>query len=174
MAIELTEIEKESLKNCKKFLVKNDLLGMYRYLNKRFSADDINIGNITAFLLENNIDIWRYIDIVPPYAFNNCDVLTKIEIPEGITRIGKGAFSYSNVVSVEIPNTVTNIESFAFMGCENMRSLFIPESVIDIGKDCFMGDKRIRLMTPRRKKNRLRLPSSEIEWYKKRLVFLGE
>lgn len=174
MAIELNEIEKEALKNCKKFLVKNDLIGTYRYLDRNYSANEINVGNMTAFLLENNIDIWRYLDIVPPFAFSYCDVLDKVEIPEGITQIGKGAFAYSKIQSVEIPDTVTNIGTSAFVGCDNLRSFHIPESVVDIGSDCFRDDDNIRLTTPRRKKNRLRLPTSEIEWYKKHLVFIDE
>ena len=33
---------------------------------------------------------------IPPYAFNNCSMLTSITIPESVTSVGKKAFCYTN------------------------------------------------------------------------------
>lgn len=48
------------------------------------------------------------------YAFRECG-LTTIDLGEGVTSIGEGAFYYSNLKSVTIPANVKNIEIYAFM-----------------------------------------------------------
>ncbi len=57
-----------------------------------------------------------------------------IIIKNGITGIGKSAFSYcGNLTSVEIPDTVTKIDDYAFSGCEKLESFTIPVGVSEIG-----------------------------------------
>ena len=55
-------------------------------------------------------------------AFSYCDNLMNITIP-GVTNIGRMAFSYcNNLTSVDMPS-VTDIESSAFSGCQNITSV---------------------------------------------------
>ena len=44
-----------------------------------------------------------------------------------------------NIVSVDIPNTVTSIEENAFQGCALLASIIIPDSVNSIGSNAFYG-----------------------------------
>lgn len=69
-----------------------------------------------------------------------------VRIPDGITRIGSGAFwNNLNLESVIIPESVTCICGDAFVYCENLKSVNIPESVDQMGDDPFAGCKDISI-----------------------------
>ena len=71
-------------------------------------------------------------------AFNNCNMLTNITLPEGIISIEEDAFSGCiNLTSITIPNSVTNIDEFAFRGCIGLTNVKIPKSVTNIGVGAF-------------------------------------
>lgn len=66
--------------------------------------------------------------------------VTKVSIPEGVTKIGQDAFyTYTKLKSISIPATVTSIGSAAFVECVGLTSVTIPESVTEIEHDMF-GD----------------------------------
>ena len=69
-------------------------------------------------------------------AFEDCDGLTSIVIPEGLKSIGANAFSGTSLASVVIPNSVTSIGERAFAG-SSIRSVVIPDSVMSIGERAF-------------------------------------
>ena len=66
--------------------------------------------------------------------------LTSITIPDGVTRIGSGAFyDCVNLKIINIPDSVTTIEGMAFFGCQNLESIIIPDGVTSIGNNTFTG-----------------------------------
>jgi hypothetical protein len=72
-------------------------------------------------------------------AFAGC-LMTSVEIPNGLTRIGRQAFTFCNALtSVTIPNSVTSIENWAFSDCSSLTSVTIPNSVTSIGGGAFDG-----------------------------------
>ena len=71
-------------------------------------------------------------------AFSDCSILTSVTIPDSVTSIGGSAFkSCSSLTSITIPDSVTSIGNSAFESCSNLTSLTIPDSVTSIGQDAF-------------------------------------
>lgn len=76
-------------------------------------------------------------------AFINREKLTEVVLPEGITEIPDGAFSYCwNLEKIEIPESVVSYGETAFMGCA-FAEFTIPNSVTFIGEECFSQCKNL-------------------------------
>lgn len=58
-------------------------------------------------------------------------------VPDGVKRIGSGAFAGAMVFSVKIPDSVTQIDTGAFMLCMALYRITIPASVESIGDAAF-------------------------------------
>ena len=68
-------------------------------------------------------------------AFDDCDRLTSVTIPNSVTWIGDHAFAYCDgLTSVTIGNSVTSIGDYAFWSCSGLTSVTIPNSVTSIGE----------------------------------------
>ncbi len=66
--------------------------------------------------------------------------LTSIQIPEGITVIGKNALqNRSKLTKVVLPESLRSIENNAFYGCTGLTGVIIPENVTSIGANAFYG-----------------------------------
>lgn len=103
-----------------------------------------------------------------PSAFLGCNNLTHLDLPEGIQYLGDNCFSYSGLVEVVIPDSVTTmghsicescknlenvvignhisqIEYCAFQNCSKLKKLSIPIGIKDISFGAFDGTD-IRVM----------------------------
>ena len=69
----------------------------------------------------NNYQIYKY-------AFYNNSLLTRIEIPNGVTSIGSYAFyGCTSLTSIEIAYSVTSIGQSAFENCTGLESVYITD-----------------------------------------------
>ncbi len=79
-------------------------------------------------------------DCLGQYAFSDCEGLTSLIIPSGVTSIGQYAFSdCKGLTSLVIPSGVTSIGQYAFSDCKGLTSLIIPSGVTWIGRSAFSG-----------------------------------
>ena len=96
---------------------------------RKCGLDKVSV--ITADMLEGYTSIGAS-------AFNGCNGLTSITIPNSVTSIGKYAFyCCTGLESIEIPNSVTTIGNSAFYCCRGLTSVTIPNSVTYIGSRAF-------------------------------------
>jgi hypothetical protein len=70
------------------------------------------------------------------YALTSFTALTSVTIPNGVERIGDGAFMDVPLVNVSIPNTVKELAFNSFRRT-NLTSVVIPASVEKIGRQAF-------------------------------------
>ena len=80
-------------------------------------------------------------------AFYNCTNLTSIELPQTVTIIESYAFAGTGLTSIEIPNSVTSIGGFAFHNCKGLTSIEIPNSVTSIGSSAFYNCRGLASVT---------------------------
>ena len=60
-----------------------------------------------------------------------------IEIREGTTLMGVGAFEMSNITSLKLPSTLKSISKLGFYWCKNLNNVVIPGTVKEIGDNAF-------------------------------------
>ena len=81
-------------------------------------------------------------------AFAGCTNLVSVTIPASVTEIGFFAFEgCSNLTSVTVPNSVVKIGSSAFAGCTSLAAVTIPEGVTHIGSSAFEGCTHLTSVT---------------------------
>ena len=73
-------------------------------------------------------------------TFLECSNIVSVEIPNTVTTIGGNAFNNCyRMTSIVIPNSVTTIGTYAFSDCDSLASITIPNSVTSIGNYVFNG-----------------------------------
>lgn len=77
---------------------------------------------------------------------NYYDDETEVIIPDSIDKIGEYVFRNKKIVSVKIPESITEIQTGAFSGCEFLEEIEIPNSVRRIGEDAFRNCKKLKFI----------------------------
>ena len=91
-----------------------------------------------AYTKEDNIDLSNIIRI-EDYAFINSNVKSVI-IPDTTTNLGMFAFSSSfNLSNVIIGKKLNSISAYAFNNCLNLQDIIIPNNIISIDNNAFEG-----------------------------------
>ena len=127
-----TEVTKEDLENAVE-----DEFGV------KYSKDWKRLLKAPAEL-KGEYSIRKGVKVIGDGVFAECNLLTKINIPDSVTNIGDNAFSgCDSLISIKIPNSVTNIGNDVFGGCRSLTSINIPNSVTNIGDEAFSGCKSL-------------------------------
>lgn len=101
-------------------------------------------GNYSSIKeLEGSIVLPNDIKEIGTRSFYYCEKIYYVQLPKGLEKIGFNAFAGSGIEKVEIPNTVTIIDSDAFSGCINLKKVDIPKSVTIIDTNAFYGCKNM-------------------------------
>ena len=73
------------------------------------------------------------------YAFTTCAGLLGINLPNGLETIGDGAFMFTGLGTLVLPNTVTSLGKEAFMGCGGLKTITLSDNLQMIGENVFNG-----------------------------------
>lgn len=92
------------------------------------AIDSLSSKNIEVTLRYHNLYVGDI--VIPSTVTHEGKVYT-------VRSIGDAAFAFSDLASVTIPATVTNIGASAFVNCDALTSISIPNSVTHIGKGAF-------------------------------------
>ena len=80
-------------------------------------------------------------------AFDECENLTRITLPEGLETIGRSSFAGCAFSSIIIPESVNSIREAAFAGCKNLSSVNIPNGVLSIAESLFYNCSNLSQVT---------------------------
>ena len=75
---------------------------------------------------------------IEDYTFRNCNVLTRVTIPQSVTSIGICAFECTGITGIELPENLTYIGDLAFSNCTQLLSIEIPDRVTEIAYQAFI------------------------------------
>lgn len=67
-------------------------------------------------------------------------------VPDGVTAVESNAFSWSNVSSVTIPDSIALLDSYAFAYCDSLSSVIMPDDIDSIHLTAFSSDDLSYLM----------------------------
>ena len=81
-------------------------------------------------------------------AFNRCENLTSIIIPNSVSSIGAHSFQLCALTSITIPNSVINIDSYAFNQLDDLTTITFPSSLESIGEHAFSSCGLTSLILP--------------------------
>lgn len=110
-------------------------------------------GDITAVETKEGGGTEDIKNKIPNHAFESCNALTSITVPEGIKIIGTAAFAgCTQASSITLPNSLVTIGDRAFMCSidgdnKQLTALTIPENVETIGASAFYGYTELTTVT---------------------------
>ena len=107
-------------------------------------------GKPTQLTIESSIsdkDKNYTVTKIATWAFNECNTLTEVTLPNTVDEIGYQAFfKCSNLTNVTIPEGVTKIGQAAFYGCSQLTSITIPSTITNMDT-AFSGNTALSHVT---------------------------
>ena len=84
-------------------------------------------------------------------AFDNCNRLYSISIPNSVTSIRRGSFSFSGLVAVTIPASVKTIGQGVFDNCNSLKKINVSDGnkyYCSIDGNLYSKDKTVLMLYP--------------------------
>ncbi len=109
-------------------------------------TDAVKIGGYAFYNCANltEISLPSGLTSIGDYAFSGCSSLGDIVIPANVTHIGIRAFYGAGLVSVIIPDKVTEINQETFSNCSNLENVTFGKGITGIGKKAFSGCLKLK------------------------------
>ncbi len=100
------------------------------------------ITEIDPFALVGSMDLAS----LPADRYRNYGAgLKKVRIPEGIQRIGHGAFyGCAQLEEVDLPDTVEYLGNRAFAFCRSLRQIHLPQNLQTLGESTFVHNQGLQ------------------------------
>ena len=103
--------------------------------SKNIIQIDKYIGNDIDVIIPNKIED-KPVAYIGDYAFKDTKVETVV-IPDSVIGIKTAFLGCVSLKKVELPNSITYIDSMAFMRCTSLTEINMPKNLLSIGKYAF-------------------------------------
>ena len=140
------DFSNENIPNNDEINAEDDITDFVYYIDDYSNTAHITkyTGNDKSVIIPDKI-YNKSVTSIENYAFQNCDSIKNVVMPDSITSIGEQAFSNCNSLeSISISKNLTSISSDAFSNCINLTSVSIPDSVIEIYWAAFKNCTNLR------------------------------
>lgn len=81
-------------------------------------------------------------------AFEGCEKLTALTIPDSVAKIGPGAFCETALTELVLPSSLTQLAPRTFRRCRRLTSVALPTSITRIGSEAFACSSVAALTLP--------------------------
>lgn len=93
-------------------------------------------GTAADLVIPSVIDGWK-VSAIGDQAFMNNKTIKSVSIPEGVTSIGRNAFTGSSVQQVRLPSTMRILHEGAFRNAEKLQSINLPQGLEVLSNSVF-------------------------------------
>lgn len=122
------------------------------YNTNAFDANIIS-NDFDTSIREGKITFDKDITQIGSEAFNNCDLLLSVTMPDRVTEIGSFAFARCiNLRNITIPNSVTDVGEYAFLYCYQLSAFNSPLASAD--KRCLIVNGVLKAFASNNNNNR--------------------
>ncbi len=74
------------------------------------------------------------------YALSGCKGLRSVTLPDGLLRVGEGAFSDCPALeTLVLPDTLESLGAWALRGCTSLSHILLPDGLLRVGEGAFYG-----------------------------------
>lgn len=103
-----------------------------------FKGKNNFFNQLAQFLIDANIEFISYLTELTPEMFASVTFKSKsVVLPNGINSIPRYCFTWSNIESIDLPDSVELIDKFAFELCNKLREIKLPDNLKNIEKGAF-------------------------------------